>query len=97
MPNISSSYDATTVVKTETTTFSEPRGLYWHQIDAGVSTTGSLAINADFGSGLREIGTIDFTDTSRLPLLIFGCIKELTAVPTGLDVDYKITYIATGV
>lgn len=95
--SITSSRTATTVDKATTAVLSVLPGLRWHQIDAGVATTGSLAVNANFGAETRTIATIDFTETDRVPILVFGDVKSISLVPTGVNVNYLVTYIATEV
>jgi len=94
---VSNSRTATTVTKTATAELAVSRGLKWHQIDCGTATDGSLAVNVDFGSGERTIATIDFTYTERVPVLIFGDVSSIELVPTTVDVDYKVVYIASEV
>lgn len=69
-------------------------GIRWHQIDAGTATAGTLSVIIDFGSGARTLEEIDFTDTAREPILIFGDIKSITLSPSGVDVDYSVVYIS---
>lgn len=90
---VSNSRTATVVTNTATAELAVSQGLKWHQIDCGTATTGSLAVNVDFGSGERTIATIDFTETDRVAVLIFGDIKSIELVPTGVDVDYSVVYI----
>lgn len=94
---VSSNRTATVVPLANTAVLSVLPGLRWHQIDCGLATTGSLAVNADFGTGSRTIATIDFTDTERLPVMVFGDVGSLELVPTTVDVDYRVVYIATEV
>lgn len=103
MPNISSSYDATTVVKTETSTFSEPRGLYWHQIDAGV---GSNVTNAD-GSVDQIItvtaaaaGTVTLTSATYSGLVAGDVIRIAVPIkienPVGLTILRVVPAVTVG-
>ena len=94
---VPNSRSATLVAETETAELAVSEGLKWHQIDCGLAATGSLAVNADFGTGIRTIATIDFTDTERSPVLVFGDVDSLELVPTTVDVDYRVVYIATEV
>ena len=94
---VSNSRTATVVTKTATAELAVLPGLRWHQIDCGVATTGSLAVNVDFGSGERTIKTIDLTASDRVPVLVFGDAKSIELVPTGVGVDYSVAYIATEV
>ena len=94
---VSNSRTATVVTKTATAELAVLPGLRWHQIDCGTATAGSLAVNVDFGSGARTIATIDFTDTGRHPVLIFGDVSSIELVPTTVDVDYGVVYITSEV
>ena len=91
---VTSSRTASTVVKTETASLAVAPGFRWHQVDCGTATAGSLAVNVDFGAGARTVKTIDFTDTARVSFLVFGDIKAISLVPTGVDVDYTVVYIS---
>ena len=91
---INSNRVATTVVKTETSVLSVLGGLRWHQIDAGTASSGTLSVQVNFGTGLREIATIDFADSSRLPVLIFGDVIGIQLVPSTVDVNYSVVYIS---
>lgn len=92
---VPNSRSATLVAETETAELAVSQGLKWHQIDCGLATTGSLAVNVDFGSGGRTIATVDFTETDRVAVLIYGDVKSIELVPTSVDVDYGVVYIAT--
>ena len=94
---VSSSRTATTVPAVDTAVVGVLPGLRWHQIDAGNATTGTLAVNCDFGCGARVITTIDFAESDRVPVLVFGDIKAITLVPTTVGSSYTVAYIATEV
>ena len=65
-----------------------------HQIDAMGTDTGSLAVKCDFGAGLREVGTIDFTDTTRVPFVIEAEIDEIQLVPSSPGAVWDYCYRA---
>jgi hypothetical protein len=92
---VPNSRSATLVAETETAELAVLPGLRWHQIDCGVAAAGGLVLNVDFGSGERTLASIDFTDTERVASLIFGDVKSIELVPTGVDIDYSVVYIAT--
>lgn len=65
-----------------------------HQIDAMGPSTGSLAVKCDFGAGLREVGTIDFTDATRAPFVIEAEVDEIQLVPASPGAVWDYCYRA---
>jgi hypothetical protein len=97
MSSVSSNRVPTLVGASVTALLAVVPDLRYHQIDAGTATAGSLAVNVDFGTGARTIATIDFTETERVPVLVFGDVKAISLVPTGVNASYNVAYVATEV
>ena len=72
---------ALTAVATELATSVVPQGRGRHQLDFS-GTTGSVAIDVDFGTGYRTIETIDLSDTARLPFCFECAVEKIKVTPT---------------
>ena len=79
---------------TTTIALVEPIRCSRHQIDVMGPTAGSLAVTINFGAGERAVGTIDFTDTERVPFVIEAEVETIKLVPTGLNAAYTYCYRA---
>ena len=65
-----------------------------HQIDVMGPTAGSIAVTLNFGAGERAVGTIDFTETDRVPFVLEAEVDSIKLVPTGLNAAYDYCYRA---
>lgn len=88
--------EAEDVTATGTTTIATqvPVRCMRHQIDVMGPTAGSIAVTCDFGAGERAVGTIDFTETDRVPFVIEAEVESIKLVPTGLDDTYTYCHRA---
>lgn len=88
--------EAEDVTATVTTTIATPQPVRClrHQIDVMGPTAGSIAVTCDFGAGERAVGTIDFTETDRVPFVIEAEVESIKLVPTGLDDTYTYCHRA---
>lgn len=72
---------ALTAVATELAANVVPQGRVRHQLDFS-GTTGSVAIEVDFGTGYRTIETVDLTLVERLPFCFECAAENIRVTPT---------------
>ena len=74
-------YIATIAVATVIEAPLVPKGRVRHQLDFS-GNTGSVTVEADFGTGYRTIETIDCTDTARVPYCLEAAVLKFRLTPS---------------
>lgn len=82
------------VIFTETSNFVPAQGFLYHQLDLGTANTGTVAVWAKWGTQKRLLATVDMTDASRKPVIVFGNIEEIELVPAGVTGNISFSYVA---
>ena len=78
---------------TKTVEFLTAPGFCYHQVDVGLATAGTLAVNVDFGTGYKVVKTVDFTSNTA-PVLVAGRVKSIKLVPSGVSAGgYSVGYL----
>ena len=70
-----------------------PKGRHRHQLDFG-GTTGTVAVEVDFGTGYRLITTVDLTEIARVPFCIEADVEKFRLTPSASrDMAYFVNEV----
>ena len=71
-----------------------PKGRVRHQLDFS-GTTGTITIEADFGTGYRTIEVIDLTVLDRVPYCLEAAVLKFRITPSASrNMAYQVSVVA---